>query len=64
VRLEELTQPVLDRATAAARNAVYLDIAPGSMANAYRLYLEMGFQPRTRYNENPVEGLAWMVKSL
>ncbi len=57
-----LTQAVLDRAVAAGRKAVYLDTAPQAMASAYRLYLEMGFMPCSRYNDNPVEGLAFMVK--
>jgi ribosomal protein S18 acetylase RimI-like enzyme len=59
-----LTQAVLDRATGAQRKAVYLDTAPQSMAQAHRLYLEMGFRPCARYNDNPVEGLAWLVKFL
>jgi putative acetyltransferase len=59
-----LTEAVLDRARAATRKAVYLDTAPEPMAYAYRLYREMGFQSCERYNENPVEGLTWMVKSL
>ena len=58
-----LTQAVLDRATAARRRAIYLDTAPESMGSAYRLYLEMGFTPCERYNDNPVEGLVFMVKS-
>jgi len=32
------------------------------MAHAFRLYLEMGFTRCNRYNENPVEGIAWLVK--
>jgi putative acetyltransferase len=59
-----LTQAVLDRAMAARRSAVYLDTAPQPMASAYRLYLEMGFTPCERYNDNPVEGLAFLVKYL
>ncbi|HEY1768401.1 MAG TPA: GNAT family N-acetyltransferase [Terracidiphilus sp.] len=59
-----LTQAVLDRAVAAQRRAVYLDTAPQSMGAAHRLYLEMGFHPCTCYNDNPVEGLVWMVKFL
>lgn len=57
-----LTQAVLDRAVAAQQRAVYLDTAPEAMGNAYRLYVEMGFMPCGRYNDNPVEGLAYMVK--
>jgi len=57
-----LTQAVLDRAVAAGRKAVYLDTAPEAMASAYRLYAEMGFTPCERYNDNPVDGLVFMVK--
>lgn len=56
-----LTLAVLDRARAASRTAMYLDTAPASMGAAYRLYLELGFQPCAPYNDNPVEGLAWLV---
>lgn len=59
-----ITQAVLDRASAARRKAIYLDTAPASMAAAYRLYLEMGFTPCEAYNDNPVEGLAYLVKLL
>jgi putative acetyltransferase len=59
-----LTQNVLNRAIAAGRKAVYLDTAPASMAAAHRLYLEMGFEPCPPYNDNPVEGLAWLRKPL
>ncbi len=34
------------------------------MAAAHRLYLKMGFVPCPAYNDNPVEGLAWLVKRL
>jgi hypothetical protein len=34
------------------------------MAAAHRLYLELGFEPCPPYNDNPVEGLAWLRKSL
>jgi GNAT superfamily N-acetyltransferase len=59
-----LTQAVLDRAVAAGRKAVYLDTAPASMGAAHRLYLEMGFTPCAPYNDNPVEGLIYLVKRL
>lgn len=59
-----LTQAVLDRAVAAGRKAIYLDTAPASMGAAHRLYLQMGFEPCPPYNDNPVEGLAWLRKSL
>jgi ribosomal protein S18 acetylase RimI-like enzyme len=59
-----LTQAVIDRAVAAGRKAIYLDTAPPSMGAAHRLYLDMGFKPCPPYNDNPVEGLAWLRKSL
>jgi putative acetyltransferase len=59
-----LTQAVLDRAVAAGRKAVYLDTAPASMAAAHRIYLELGFIPCEQYNDNLVEGLAYLVKFL
>jgi GNAT superfamily N-acetyltransferase len=59
-----LTQSVVDRAVDAERKAIYLDTAPASMGAAHRLYLDMGFVPCPPYNDNPVEGLAWLRKSL
>lgn len=59
-----LTEAVLDRAREAARKAVYLDTAPAAMAVAHRMYLALGFVPCPRYNDNPVEGLAYFVKHL
>jgi ribosomal protein S18 acetylase RimI-like enzyme len=59
-----LTQAVLDRAIAADRKAVYLDTAPASMGAAHRMYLDLGFEPCPPYNDNPVEGLAYLRKSL
>jgi ribosomal protein S18 acetylase RimI-like enzyme len=45
-----LTQAVLDRAVAARRKAIYLDTAPASMANALRIYIELGFEQCPPYN--------------
>ena len=59
-----LTVAVLDRAKDAGRSAVYLDTAPAAMGAAHRLYLELGFEPCAPYNDNPVEGLAWLRKAL
>jgi ribosomal protein S18 acetylase RimI-like enzyme len=59
-----LTQAVLDRAIAAGREAVFLDTAPASMAAAHRIYLDLGFLPCEAYNDNPVEGLAYLKKTL
>jgi putative acetyltransferase len=58
-----LTEAVLERAVAAECKAVYLDTAPAVMAAAHRLYLELGFEPCARYNDNPVEGLAYLKKA-
>jgi putative acetyltransferase len=59
-----LTEVVLDRARHAGRKAVNLDTAPAAMAAAHRMYLALGFVPCPRYNDNPVEGLAYLVKHL
>jgi putative acetyltransferase len=59
-----LTEAVLARAIAAQQSAVYLDTAPAAMATAHRLYLDLGFVPCPPYNDNPVEGLAWLRKPL
>jgi len=59
-----LTRAVLDRARAAQRTAVYLDTAPASMGNAYRLYLELGFKPCAPYNDNAMEGITYLSLSL
>jgi len=59
-----LTLAVLDRAAKAGCRAVYLDTVPEAMAAAHQLYLELGFTPCARYNDNPVEGLAYLVKYL
>jgi ribosomal protein S18 acetylase RimI-like enzyme len=59
-----LTMAVLDRARAAQRTAIYLDTAPASMSNAYRLYQELGFKPCAPYNDNAMEGIAYLMLSL
>lgn len=59
-----LTLAVIDRARQAGRKAMYLDTAPASMSSAHRLYLDLGFEPCAPYNDNPVEGLAYLVKFL
>jgi GNAT superfamily N-acetyltransferase len=59
-----LTQAVLDRAAAAGCKAVFLDTVPAYMDAAYRLYLQMGFEPCAPYNGSPVEELAYLVKRL
>ena len=59
-----LTEAVIDRARAACRKAVYLDTVPASMAAAHQLYLSLGFAPCAPYNDNPVDGIAHLVKYL
>jgi putative acetyltransferase len=59
-----LTQAVIDRAVSAKRAAVYLDTVPAAMASAHRLYLDLGFVPCAPYNDNPLDGLAYLVKYL
>jgi len=59
-----LTLAVLHRALAAGRSAIYLDTAPAAMAAAHRLYLDLGFEPCPPYNDNPVEGLARLRKTV
>jgi GNAT superfamily N-acetyltransferase len=59
-----LTQNVLDRAVAAGCKSVYLDTVPEAMPEAHRLYLDLGFEPCAPYNDNPVEGLAYLRKNL
>lgn len=59
-----LALAVVDRARAANRKAIYLDTVPASMAVAHQLYLSMGFTPCAPYNDNPIEGIAHLVKYL
>jgi GNAT superfamily N-acetyltransferase len=59
-----LTQSVLDHAAAAQREAVYLDTVPEALPTAHRLYLDMGFHPCPRYNDNPVQDVQYFVKYL
>jgi GNAT superfamily N-acetyltransferase len=59
-----LTLAVIERARAAGCKAIYLGTAPASMGNAHKLYLELGFEPCAPYNDNPVEGLAYLARKL
>ena len=59
-----LTEAVLRRAAVAGCRAVLLDTAPASMGAAHRMYLDLGFTPCAPYNDNPVEGLVYLVKNL
>ncbi|HLY40370.1 MAG TPA: GNAT family N-acetyltransferase [Terracidiphilus sp.] len=59
-----LAQAVLDRAIAANCTAIYLDTVPEAMAAAHRMYLDLGFVPCPAYNDNPIEGIVYLVKHL
>lgn len=57
-----LTQAVLDRVVAAGCSAVYLDTVPEAMAAAHRMYLALGFVACAPYNDNPIDGITYLVK--
>ncbi len=59
-----LTLAVLDCARAAQQTSIYLDTVPASMSSAYRLYLELGFEPCTPYNDNKMDGITHLSLSL
>ena len=59
-----LTLAVLERARASGYKAIYLDTAPACMSAAHRIYLDLGFEPSAPYNDNPVEGLVYLSRSL
>ena len=59
-----LTLAAIERARAAGYKAIYLDTAPASMGTAHRLYLDLGFAPCAAYNDNPVEGLVYLSRTL
>lgn len=49
-----LVAAAMDWARAKGCDAIYLDTVPAAMPEAGRLYAAMGFEPVSRYNENPV----------
>ncbi|HUN83436.1 MAG TPA: GNAT family N-acetyltransferase [Terracidiphilus sp.] len=59
---KQLTKAVLDRAVAAGCPAVYLDTVPEAMAAAHRMYLTLGFVACAPYNDNPIDGITYLVK--
>ena len=60
----KLTEAILERARAAGQSAVYLDTVPESMGAAYSMYLDLGFEPCAAYNDNLMDGIAYMRKRL
>jgi GNAT superfamily N-acetyltransferase len=59
-----MVQAVIDRARTAGKTLLYLDTAPDSMPTAHRLYLEMGFVECPAYSGPPLQGIAYLKKSL
>jgi hypothetical protein len=43
---------------------MYLDTVPAAMPEAVQLYTSLGFAPVERYNQNPVDGLAFFARQL
>ncbi|HWA93183.1 MAG TPA: GNAT family N-acetyltransferase [Terracidiphilus sp.] len=59
-----LTEEVITRARATHQSAIYLDTVPESMASAYAMYLELGFEPCSPYNDNSMDGITFLRKLL
>ncbi len=59
-----LTEEVITRARTANQSAIYLDTVPESMAAAYNMYLELGFEPCPAYNDNSMDGITFLRKRL
>jgi hypothetical protein len=54
----------MDRAQASGKSIVLLDTAPDAMAEAYRLYLKMGFVECPPYNGSSLDGIVYLRKTL
>ncbi len=59
-----LTGAALSEAKRQGYTAMYLDTVPAAMQAAHRMYLELGFQPTERYNDNPVSHVAFFRRLL
>jgi GNAT superfamily N-acetyltransferase len=59
-----LIEEVIDWASSHGFASMYLDTVPAAMPEAVKLYTSLGFTPVERYNQNPVEGLAFFARQL
>ena len=59
-----LVQEVIARAKQMGWKTMYLDTVPAAMPEANRLYAAMGFEQTERYNENPIDAVAFFRLSL
>jgi putative acetyltransferase len=59
-----LIEDAITRASEHGFASMYLDTVPTAMPEAVRLYISLGFVPVERYNDNPVDGLAFFAKDL
>lgn len=60
----ELTQRAMQEASERGYTAMYLDTVPAAMQTAHRLYLDLGFEPIERYNDNPVSDVTFFRRAL
>lgn len=60
----QLVQQALAWARQTGYTGVYLDTVIPAMPEAYRLYLQLGFEAIDRYNNNDTDGLTFLRKSL
>ncbi len=60
----KLTEGALTEAKRQGYTTMYLDTVPAVMQTAHRIYQELGFEPTERYNDNPVEHVAFFRRQL
>ncbi|HEV2276121.1 MAG TPA: GNAT family N-acetyltransferase [Acidobacteriaceae bacterium] len=59
-----LTEAVIERATAAGQQALFLNTAPEFMPAAQRIYRQLGFLPCPSQDRDPFPGIVWLRKAL
>ena len=59
-----LIEEAIEWASSRGFDLMYLDTVPAAMPEAVRLYTSLGFVPVERYNQNPVDGLAFFAKRI